>query len=76
MTDKQDLQRRFENAKNHMVMCIDKYETTEPTDKEVWEFMKSVAELRKEEAMADDMEGYVIEYQKRIQLIDEQIKAL
>lgn len=72
MTEQQDLKRRFISAKEH-IMAL---EEREPTDKEVWEFMKGVAKLRQDEALMDDMEGYVIIYQKRIKLIDEQLEAI
>lgn len=76
MLENQDLHRRFNNTKDHMVMCLDKYETVEPTDKEVWEFMRQVAKIRQDEALADDMEDFVRDYQIRIKLIDEQLNLL
>ena len=71
-----ELQTRFNNAKSHMIMCIDKYETTEPTDKEVLEFMLSVAKIRLEEAIIEDMQGHERDWQIRIQQINEQLEAI
>jgi len=66
-----ELQQRFKNAKANLIERWDDMGIkTPPTDKEVWGQMRAVAIQNKAEALADDMEGYVIIYQKRIQAID------
>lgn len=47
-----------------------------PTDKEVWGQMRAIACANMVDALADDMQGYVIIYQKRIQAIDEILSKL
>jgi hypothetical protein len=77
MTEQNDLQRRFDNLKASLTeQWADQGITTPPTDAEVWGQMRAVATQNMEEALADDMEGYVIMYQKRIKLIDAQLEAI
>lgn len=67
-----ELQNSFETVKGYMTEDNNQV----PTDKQVWEHLKAIAELRLEEAIADDMEGSTIHWQKRLTLINEQLEAI
>lgn len=67
-----ELQNSFETVKGYMTEDNNQV----PTDKQVWERLKATAELRIMEAIADDMEGSTIHWQKRLALINEQLEAI
>jgi len=73
----EDLKERFERLKERLTdEWKDRGISIPPTDKEVWGQMRAIAVQHKEEAFADDMEGYVQTYQERIKIIDEILKSL
>lgn len=72
-----DLQQRFETAKTNLTeqwssMGI----KVPPTDKEVWGQMRATAYHHMDDAFVDDMQGYVLMYQKRIAAIDKILAKL
>ncbi len=73
----EDLKPRFERLKEELTeQWLDKGIATPPTDKEVWGQFRAIALLRKDEAIADDMEYYILVHSNRINLIDEVLKTL
>ena len=67
-----ELQNSFETVKGYMTEDNNQV----PTDKQVWERLKQTAELRIEVAIADDIEGSTIHWQKRLQLINAELEAI
>lgn len=73
----EDLKPRFERLKEDLAeQWADSGIATPPTDKDVWGQMRAIAMLRKDEALADDMEYYIFVHSNRIKLIDEVLKTL
>jgi len=66
-----DLQRRFEVVKGYRIE-----DGLSATDKDVWEEMRAVAVQNREYALADDMQGFVEDYDKRISAIDKELLKL
>lgn len=66
----EDLQRRFDLKKKYMTEDLGRI----PTDKEVWEAMRKVTHQNMLEAEMDDCQGIVLAYQKRIALIDVELR--
>lgn len=71
-----DLLPRFEKVKKNLTEDWAERLLSPPTDKEVWGQMRAVACRNRDEAIADDMQGFVESYDIRIGLIDEQLKQL
>lgn len=71
-----DVKARFDRLKEYMVEDRTLDKKPEPTDKEVWEQLKANATQHRDEAMADDMEYYVMIQQQRLKIIEEQLKSL
>ena len=67
-----ELQNSFETVKGYMT----EDNNQPPTDKQVWEHLKAIAEIRIEEAIADDMESSTRHWQKRLDLINAELEAI
>lgn len=62
----EDLQKSFETVKGYMTEDNNQV----PTDKQVWERLKAIAELRIMEAVAEDVESSERHWQHRLKLIN------
>jgi len=74
-----DLKNRFEAFKKVLTDewgDIGDKNDTPPTDLEVWGQMRANNLRKLDEAIADDMQGYEIIYQKRIELIEQEMKKI
>ena len=67
-----ELQNSFETVKGYMT----EDNNQPPTDKQVWERLKEIAELRLEEAIAEDMESSERHWQQRLKLINAELEAI
>jgi hypothetical protein len=76
MEDKQNLLDSFERVKGYMTEDNQEIGKPAPTPKEVWERLKATAELRIMEAVAEDVECSERHWQKRLKLINEELKNL
>jgi hypothetical protein len=72
----EDLLKRFEVAKTNLTEQWVDNGIEPPTDKEVWGQMRAVACSNMDDAFADDMQGYILIYQKRIEKIDKILAKL
>ena len=62
----EDLQKSFETVKGYMTEDNNQV----PTDKQVWERLKAIAEVRIMEAVAEDVESSERHWQHRLKLIN------
>lgn len=67
-----ELQKSFETVKGYMTEDNNQI----PTDKQVWEQLKQTAELRLEEAIAEDMGCSEEHWQKRLKLINAELENI
>lgn len=68
-----ELNKSFETVKGYMT---EDNNGIVPTDKQVWERLKETAELRIEEAVAEDMESSERHWQQRLKLINAELEAV
>jgi len=74
---KVELQNRFNRLKTSLTQqWADDGIAIPPTDKEVWGQMRAVSIRNQEDAMIDDMQGFVEMYQERIADIDKILESL
>lgn len=77
MENNTDLQARFDRLKISLTeQWADNGIKTPPTDLEVWGQMKAISLRHQEEALWDDMQGYVEMYSLRIQAIKKEMEKL
>jgi len=68
-----ELKNSFETVKGYMT---EDNNGIVPTDKQVWERLKEIAELRIEEAVAEDMESSERHWQHRLKLINAELEGI